>query len=931
MSLKRWAGVALFFSLLLTYLTPTLNAQTTEVLFTPIKINGPVHDPPNDSYWFGPFCETASVLDVDNDGDMDIAGCRTWYEAPHWIKHIDFRDGAENNGPEVESNSEFAMDVNFDGREDVVASGWMFMKGVYWYENPGTYGEAEVVRDRPNSVATRSVWKENVWKSHKVHQAFNMEGVIHGDIDGDGDEDILVNHWGPVEGQGMTWLEHIDHAPWLVEHIVGTDGELHGNALGDINMDGRMDIVTPIGWYEQPVRATDTPWTFHDDYMFMPAHVDVVPEGPRARFLSAAAHPFLVHDVNEDGLNDIIISSAHTYGVAWLEQKVNAAGSRTFDQHYIETDFSVFHTMALGDLNGDGKDDLVIGKRLLAHYGPDDGAFEPMAVFWYDIKGGEFERHILSYNHMPYYPDEGGINPPPNMVIGAGMKINIEDMDHDGDNDVILAGKSGLYLMENQGSPPTPGMLHELPSYATYETWREWPRYQTLFNGRGFTGWKVPEGDNGHWTIENFVIDYDALSEATGRNKSLWTDKDYCNYNLHIDWRFTATSGLFDIPTILPDGSYVTDDDGNIITTPMPNSDSGVFLRGEAHQVNLWNWPIGSGELWTVRNNEDLSPELRAAAVPKMRADKPIGQWNSMDIKLIGDRVWVMLNGHQVIENAKVAQGNAASTRMNAEGHMEIVRSPIAPLPECGPIGLQHHGGLDPETGELIASSSLIQFRNIWIEELDASPEMEQADDGEWQTLFNGRDLTGWITGPDNHFVVENGELTVKRENPDGREYNLDYLWTEERYDDFVLELEFKVVDGTNSGVFFRTADLQDPVYTGLEVQVNSSSTRPELSNKGTAGAIYDLQAPTKNAVNPSGEWNTYRLTCDGSLIKVMLNGEDVLNMDIAKWTVPNQNPDGTPNKFSTAGAAFSREGHIGFQDHGRPVWYRNVRIKRID
>ena len=94
-----------------------------EPIFIPTKIDGPVHEPANHTYWFGPFCECSSVLDVDNDGDLDIASGRNWYEAPEWIKHTNFRDGAETNGPETDDNSEFAMDVNFDGWTDIVSSG----------------------------------------------------------------------------------------------------------------------------------------------------------------------------------------------------------------------------------------------------------------------------------------------------------------------------------------------------------------------------------------------------------------------------------------------------------------------------------------------------------------------------------------------------------------------------------------------------------------------------------------------------------------------------------------------------------------------------------------------------------------------------------------------------------------------------------------
>jgi len=370
----------------------------------------------------------------------------------------------------------------------------------------------------------------------------------------------------------------------------------------------------------------------------------------------------LVHDVDEDGLNDIIIGSAHAYGLAWLQQKINNSGKRTFTTHWAETEFSQFHTLALGDLNGDGKADLVTGKRLFAHHGSDIGAFEPLYAFWYDIKNGEFERHVLSFNHLPHYPDEGGINPPPNYVVSVGMKLNIADMNKDGRNDIIIAGKGGLYVFFNHGSPPTPPRAHKLPPHETYPTWRSWPGYGILFNGKDFSGWKVPEGDNGHWKVVDGVIDYDAMSEAKG-NKSLWTEESFGNYALHVEWRFKRTSGLYPMHTILPDGSYKTDADGNVIKTPMPNADSGIF---------------------------------RAAAVPKVRADNPVGQWNSMDITMIGDRVTVMLNGKIVIENAQ-----------------------IPGIPEEGLIGLQHHGGIDKRTGKLSPASSLIQFRNIWIKRLD--------------------------------------------------------------------------------------------------------------------------------------------------------------------------------------------------------------------
>lgn len=218
--------------------------------------------------------------------------------------------------------------------------------------------------------------------------------------------------------------------------------------------------------------------------------------------------------------------------------------------------------------------------------------------------------------------------------------------------------------------------------------------YTQLFNGKDLTGWKIPEGDNGHWSVIDGVIDYDARSEAKG-DKSLWTKQDFKNFKLHIEWRFKGYGDhLFPLPTILPSGDYWRDENGKIIAPLGPNCDSGILLKG-AGQANLWCWSVGSGELWTVRNDKSLSPEARAAAVPKENADKPVGQWNAFDITVIGDRVTIVNNGIVVINNALYP-----SMVVN------------------GPIGLQHHGGINEKTGKLKGASSLVQFRNVWVKEL---------------------------------------------------------------------------------------------------------------------------------------------------------------------------------------------------------------------
>ncbi len=219
--------------------------------------------------------------------------------------------------------------------------------------------------------------------------------------------------------------------------------------------------------------------------------------------------------------------------------------------------------------------------------------------------------------------------------------------------------------------------------------------YVPLFNGKDLSGWKVPEGDGGHWKVVDGVIDYDAQSEA--KDKNLWTVESFGDFALHIEWRFKETTGLYPMKIILPDGSYKKDADGKDIVEPRPNADSGIFLRGSSRaQINIWCWPAGSGEIWSYRLDPQMPPEVRAACVPKVRADNPVGQWNAFDITVKGDRVQVVLNGKLVIDNARLPD-----------------------LPTSGPIGLQHHGGIDKKTGKLGSASSLIQFRNIYLKRLD--------------------------------------------------------------------------------------------------------------------------------------------------------------------------------------------------------------------
>jgi sugar phosphate isomerase/epimerase len=191
-----------------------------------------------------------------------------------------------------------------------------------------------------------------------------------------------------------------------------------------------------------------------------------------------------------------------------------------------------------------------------------------------------------------------------------------------------------------------------------------------------------------------------------------------------------------------------------------------------------------------------------------------------------------------------------------------------------------------------------------------------------WQVLFNGVDLAGWQGtdgGPPNpNWVVENGTLV--------RKGKASYIWTKERFGDFVLDLEY-MTEG-NSGVFIRTDDRRNCVQTGIEVAINKQS--PDTTTH-TTGALYDLLAPSKAADRPTGEWNHMTISARDNKIAVVVNGESVVDADLNRWTEANKNPDGSRNKFRTPLKDFKREGHIGFQDHGATVAFRNVRIKRLD
>ncbi len=227
----------------------------------------------------------------------------------------------------------------------------------------------------------------------------------------------------------------------------------------------------------------------------------------------------------------------------------------------------------------------------------------------------------------------------------------------------------GLYLFTSCNSEPSKTEKTEA--------------FVSLFDGKTLNNWIIPKGDNNHWRAVDGIIDYDGKSEAP-HDKNLWSKREYGDFVLKVDWRFPGPSHKEKVPVILPDGSTPKNPDGSDqkVEIDYPG-DSGIYLRGNSKsQVNIWNWPIGSGEVYGYRMDKKMSSEVRRGVTPIKRADNPIGEWNSFVITMKGDRLTVVLNGETVIKNAK-----------------------LPGIPKTGKIALQDHG--DP-----------IQFRNIFIKEL---------------------------------------------------------------------------------------------------------------------------------------------------------------------------------------------------------------------
>lgn len=336
-----------------------------------------------------------AVFDVNGDGRLDIVSGGWWYAAPKWEKHF-LRDVEEIRG-RFDDYSNLPLDVNGDGHLDLISVNYR-SESIYWVEHPG-FG-----------LSADTAWKRKVAATPGAMETGRLV-----DIDGDGQLDVLPNGtkfaaWWDIEpSKTPKWTRHE-----LPAELAG-----HGVGFGDINGDGRGDIVGPHGWAEAPQDHRKERWEFH----------------PEFELWQDASVPILVQDVDGDGDNDLVWGRGHRFGLYWMEQTQGVNGGREWVRHAIDTSWSQAHSLLWADLNGDGHAELIAGSRFMGHDGKDPGEYNPQIVCSY-----QYSPESRTWNRQTIWSGDS---------VGFGLDPKVADLDADGDLDLICPGRSGLYVLEN--------------------------------------------------------------------------------------------------------------------------------------------------------------------------------------------------------------------------------------------------------------------------------------------------------------------------------------------------------------------------------------------------------------------------------------------------------------------------------------------------